>query len=223
MSLRARLLAVLVSLAAIGLIVAGIATYASLRSFLVERVDRTVTGNARALAHSLDERGRLDPGDLGGLGASNPGVYIGLAAAGQQARWAPIGVRPGQTPPPQPNLRVDRATGGSAEADPFTVPAASGSTRFRVQLERLRGGQTLIVAAPLDEVDDTLHQLLLVEAVVAASVLAAILLVGLWLVRVGLRPLGRIETTAAAIAGGDLSQRIENDDPRTEVGRLGER
>ena len=27
--------------------------------------------------------------------------------------------------------------------------------------------------------------------------------------------------TAAAIAGGDLSQRVENDDPRTEVGRLG--
>ena len=51
--------------------------------------------------------------------------------------------------------------------------------------------------------------------------LAAILLAGLWLVRVGLRPLGRIEQTAAAIAGGDLSQRVENDDPRTEVGRLG--
>ena len=89
LSLRARLLAVLVSLAAIGLIVAGIATYASLRSFLVERVDRTVTGNARALAHSLDERGRLDPGDLGGLGASNPGVYIGLAAAGSTGALGP--------------------------------------------------------------------------------------------------------------------------------------
>ena len=49
----------------------------------------------------------------------------------------------------------------------------------------------------------------------------AVLLLGLWLVRVGLRPLGRIEHTAAAIAGGDLSQRVENDDPRTEVGRLG--
>ena len=46
-------------------------------------------------------------------------------------------------------------------------------------------------------------------------------MLGLWLVRVGLRPLGRIEHTAAAIAGGDLSQRVENDDPRTEVGRLG--
>ena len=79
----------------------------------------------------------------------------------------------------------------------------------------------LIVAAPLKDADDTLHQLLIVELAVAASVLAAVLLLGLWLVRVGLRPLGRIEQTAAAIAGGDLSQRVENDDPRTEVGRLG--
>ena len=114
-----------------------------------------------------------------------------------------------------------RATGATAGDDAFTVGAASGGTRFRVQLERLPGGQTLVVAAPLDDVDDTLHQLLLVEVVVALSVLAAILVLGLWLVRVGLRPLGRIEQTAAAIAGGDLSERVENDDPRTEVGRLG--
>ena len=100
--------------------------------------------------------------------------------------------------------------------------AASGDTRFRVQLQPIEGtNQVLIVAAPLNEADDTLHRLLIVELAVAASVLTAVLLLGLWLVRVGLRPLGRIETTAAAIAGGDLSQRVENDDPRTEVGRLG--
>jgi two-component system OmpR family sensor kinase len=218
-SLRARLLAVLVSLAAVGLLVAGIATYASLRSFLVDRVDSTVTGSAQAIERSL-ERGRPGPGGLEALGASNPGIYIGLVDAGHIS-WAPIGTRPGLTPPPQPNLSVERATGAQVDAHPFTVTAVSGDTRFRVQLERLGGGQILLVAAPLDEVDDTLHQLLVVEIVVALSVLAAILLVGLWLVRVGLRPLGRIELTAAAIAGGDLSQRVENDDPRTEVGRLG--
>lgn len=221
MSLRARLLTVLVSLAAVGLIVAGIATYASLRSFLVERVDRTVTGNARALARSLDVRGRLDPGDVDGLGASNPGIYIGLAASGQQVRWAPVGVRSGETPPPQPDLPIERAIGAPVDGHPFTVPAVSGGTRFRVQLERLRGGQTLVVAAPLGEVEDTLHRLLAVEVVVTLSVIATILVLGLWLVRVGLRPLRRIEHTAAAIAGGDLSERVANDDPRTEVGRLG--
>ena len=95
-------------------------------------------------------------------------------------------------------------------------------TRYRVQIQPIgSANQLLIVAAPLNEADDTLHRLLIVEVAVALSVLTAVFLLGLWLVRVGLRPLGRIETTAAAIAGGDLSQRVENDDPRTEVGRLG--
>jgi two-component system, OmpR family, sensor kinase len=40
-------------------------------------------------------------------------------------------------------------------------------------------------------------------------------------VRVGLLPLDRIGHTAGAIAGGDLSHRVESTDPRTEVGRLG--
>ncbi len=100
MSLRARLLAVLVSLTAVGLIVAGIATYASLRSFLVDRVDRTVTWKRRRrLARSLDRAATLDPGDVDALGASNPGVYIGLAASAAPLRWAPVGIRPGETPP----------------------------------------------------------------------------------------------------------------------------
>jgi two-component system OmpR family sensor kinase len=52
-------------------------------------------------------------------------------------------------------------------------------------------------------------------------VLAGIAAVGLWVVRLSLRPLEAISTTAAAIAGGELSRRIERADDRTEVGRLG--
>ncbi len=221
MSLRARLLTVVVSLTAIGLIVAGIATYASLRSFLVDRVDRTVTGGAAAIERSL-ERGRPGgPAGFDALGAANPGIYIGSVDSAGVIRWAPIGTRPGDRPLPQPALSPERATAVGKDG-PFTVSAVDGGTRFRVALEPLgTTGQVLIVAAPLDEADDTLHQLLVVEIVVAGSVLLATLLLGLWLVRVGLRPLGRIEVTAAAIAGGDLSQRVDNDDPGTEVGRLG--
>ena len=220
MSLRARLLAVLVSLTALGLIVAGIATYASLRSFLVDRVDRTAEGGAQAIARSL-ERGRPGPAGFDAIGASNPGIYVGSVDAAGSVRWAALGVRPGETPLPQPSLSARQATAAAPGGRPFTVDAVTGGTRFRVQLEPLGAGQLLAVAAPLDAVDDTLHQLLLVELVVAVSVLGAVFVLGLWLVRVGLRPLGRIEVTAAAIAGGDLSQRVDNDDPRTEVGRLG--
>ncbi len=90
--------------------------------------------------------------------------------------------------------RESSATAAAAAGGPFTVDAVDGDTRFRVQLEPIEGtSQLLVVAAPLNEADDTLHQLLIVELAVAASVLAAVLLLGLWLVRVGLRPLGRIE------------------------------
>ena len=44
---------------------------------------------------------------------------------------------------------------------------------------------------------------------------------GLWVVRIGLRPLDEIGNTAAAIAEGDLTRRVERAEPRTEVGRLG--
>jgi two-component system, OmpR family, sensor kinase len=77
------------------------------------------------------------------------------------------------------------------------------------------------VAASLHDVFATLHRLLLIELLVTAAVLGAIAALGLWAVRLGLRPLRAIEATAATIAGGDLTQRVANDDPKTEVGRLG--
>ena len=79
----------------------------------------------------------------------------------------------------------------------------------------------MILAAPLNGVDSTLHRLLLIELLVTASVLAALALLGLWVVRLGLRPLAAIGDTAAKIAAGDLAQRVERAEERTEVGRLG--
>jgi len=220
MSLRARLLTVVVSLTAVGLVVASIVTYQQLRSFLVDRVDNQAQGSAEAIAQSV-EHGRGGPGVFDGIAAANPGLYIGVVS-NDEVSWLPTRSRPGETPLPQPDLPASRAGATSAADGPFTVDAVEDGTRYRVQVQALENRpQTLLVAVPLNEADDTLHRLLVVELAVAASVLLAVLLLGLWLVRVGLRPLGRIEQTAAAIAGGDLSRRVENDDPRTEVGRLG--
>ena len=226
MSLRARLLAVVVSLTAVGLVVASIVTYQQLRSFLVDRVDRTRPRRAPRRSRSRSSTGEgQDPGGLRRdrvppiPASTSVRRHDGTVQLGRRSERGPARRRC-----PQPDLTADRATAAAtAEDGPFTVAPSRADTRFRVQLEPTRGhaSQLLVVAAPLNDADDTLHQLLIVELVVAASVLAAVLLLGLWLVRVGLRPLGRIEDTAAAIAGGDLSQRVENDDPRTEVGRLG--
>ena len=53
------------------------------------------------------------------------------------------------------------------------------------------------------------------------AVIASVLLLGLWLISASLRPLRRIEETAAAIGAGDLSRRVEPDGGTTEIGRLG--
>jgi two-component system OmpR family sensor kinase len=105
----------------------------------------------------------------------------------------------------------------------FTVPATRGDSRYRVRASIEPGASNLmlIVAAPLREVDSTLHRLLMIELLVTGLVLAGIAALGLWLVRLSLRPLEAIGDTAAAIAAGDLTRRVEPDDERTEIGRLG--
>jgi two-component system, OmpR family, sensor kinase len=51
--------------------------------------------------------------------------------------------------------------------------------------------------------------------------LVAVGLLTLWVVRLGLAPLERMQRVARAIAGGDLHKRVEPASERTEVGRLG--
>ncbi len=79
----------------------------------------------------------------------------------------------------------------------------------------------LIIGTSLAGVDGTLQRLLLIELLVTGIVLAAIGGLGLLLVRSSLKPLDAIGAKAAAIAAGDLSQRVERADRTTEVGRLG--
>jgi two-component system OmpR family sensor kinase len=78
-----------------------------------------------------------------------------------------------------------------------------------------------LIAASLSGVAGTLHRLFLIEVLVTGIALIGISALGLWIVRLGLRPLQAIGSTAATIAAGDLSQRVERAEARTEVGRLG--
>jgi two-component system OmpR family sensor kinase len=207
---------VLAGLAVVGLVAADVATYVQLRKFLIQRVDRTVVTSAHGLGESIAHRRLPARGELIQLGASNPGMYVGLIDEDGDISWAPIGVRFGETPPPQPKL-----PGALSPHQTLTVGAVRGGTEFRARSEPLPGGSLLVVAAPLNEVHDTLRRLVGIELLVTLAVVAAIVALGLWLVRIGLAPLRRIEATAGTIAAGDLTQRIDSANPRTEVGRLG--
>ena len=124
----------------------------------------------------------------------------------------------GQARLPAPDIPADLTPGSVV-----TVDSTAGSdVRYRAVAEET-GDQpgTTIAAVPMTEVDRTLDRLLRVEALVIGGVLLALALLSWLIVRVGLRPLDRIGATAGAIAGGDLSRRVEPATPSTEVGRLG--
>jgi len=132
-----------------------------------------------------------------------------------------------QSSGPKPSLPAKLPTPGAPAARPFTTGAVGGSSlHFRVLLQRVLvqplGVQgTLVVAIPLTELGQTLGRLRIIEGLVSGLVVLGLALVSLWLVRRELRPLEEIGATAGAIAAGDLSRRIADENPRTEVGRLG--
>ncbi len=233
LSLRTRLVLGVIVLAALGLAVADIATYTSLRSFLLHRTDVSLDA-----AHPGVERVlfQLGPGPAlpvaarrDALTAAAPGDYIEVRKVnGQVVVKGLIPQFPGEKVPPAPRLpatiALPAAGGGDRDRTRyFTVSALSGGDRYRVRasIEPESSNYVLLIAAPLNGVDSTLNRLLLIELLVTGGVLVALGWLGLWVVQLGLRPLEAIGNTAAAIAAGDLSRRVERAEERTEVGRLG--
>jgi two-component system, OmpR family, sensor kinase len=232
LSLRGRLLAALLVLLACGLAVADLATYVSLRSFLLDRVDQQLAAAHHSVERAvLSLRGRnVDNGALRQLGQIAPGVYgewrdadgrlVGIIDGRSRSTPSSTPRLPDRLPPPV----LPRAGADREPAAVLTVPAVEGGgPAYRVRVSQLAFGRgTLVMALPFAEGAATLQRLLLVEALVTLTVLGVAVAVGLWLVRLGLRPLEDISATAATIARGDLTRRVARADPDTEVGRLGQ-
>jgi two-component system OmpR family sensor kinase len=225
-SLRARLLAVLLLVTALGLIVLAAITYAEQRSFLLDRADDQARATLPAIERRFEPEHRFGPGPGGpppGVGRPPPeafsfpsGVYAEVRGPGGQVEQRGFLLGFGQTAPVAPRLPA------SVPVDQAITVDSAGGPRYRVRAFPSRGfAGTAVVAVPLSEVDRTLNRLLMVEALVIAGVLLGLAALAWWLVRLGLRPLERMGATADAIAAGDLSRRVEHADERTEVGRLG--
>jgi two-component system OmpR family sensor kinase len=81
-------------------------------------------------------------------------------------------------------------------------------------------GATVAVATSLSDVDNTLSRLEILEGAIGLGVLILLAGIGYFAVRHSLKPLMDVEQTAEAIAAGDLTRRVPEGDPRTEVGGL---
>ncbi len=238
LSLRARLLLGVIAIAAVGLVAADIATYTALRSFLLDRVDSQLNSTHPGVDSVLFHRpGLAGPGPVGGPGGniqalfdSIPGDCIELRRENQTVvnqgcipEFGQTSAAPGPELPATVAMPASPNTPQGDKVKFFTVDALSGGGRYRVRASVEANAPNFIVllATPLGGLDGTLHRLLLVELLVTAFVLASMTALGLWVVRVALRPLDAMGETADAIAAGDLSRRVERTDERTEIGRLG--
>ena len=238
LSLRARLLLGLIAIAAVGLVAADVVTYTALKSFLYDRIDSTLNSVHPGVENALFGDGRGlngggpggggHGGDLGQLFGSIPGDCVQLRTLNEtvvgQTCIPTFGnpVAPAPKYPPELSLPASSNSSDGDRVGFLTVPAVSGghSYRVRASVEARAPNRILLIAAPLNDVESTLHRLLLIEVGVTVAVLASMIGLGLWTVRLGLRPLEQMAKTADAIAAGDLSRRVEPAEPHTEVGRL---
>ncbi|MGH3166602.1 MAG: sensor histidine kinase [Trebonia sp.] len=219
-SLRTRVMAAAAFLVVLTSLVTGILGATLLRSYLLDRSDSQLRGFAGVASHTLQRPRSPGPG---------PGHPGGPLPASQQ-----------QTLPTQFLVEVASADGKIQVAGgplhdsdaphittaelrgpdtPFTASGNSGQP-WRVLVEPLSGGRHLITAYSLHDLDSTVSRLEIADALAGVLAVAVLAGIGLPLVRASLGPLARIEATAAAIASGDLSRRIDHPSARTEVGRL---
>jgi two-component system OmpR family sensor kinase len=237
-SIRTRL-AIAVALVVVGtFVLSGVVLVRSTRATLVQQVDDQVRANADRYkggkkdsppnSHSDNNDGQsaqlvsfaLSPPDDG-----NP--YYNVVARLSYDRDGrlmdepePCGwtdePKPLPDVPPIPSDEIDRLVNKIT-----TTPAVDGSLNYRMLVKRQTDGDYEITAASLESVDAAVSRLIRILLLVGAVALAAATLGCWWLIRRGLQPVDRMVDTASAIAAGDLSRRVPNFDPRTELGKLG--
>lgn len=225
--LRRALVATLLLVVTLALLGSGLATHATLRGYLLDRVDEQLRGVASVVAGStgLGEARTRSRGPLGRGPLPSEFVVEVVDESGDSVLGPTSNLvddEPLPLLPDDPESASDGADG--ADGDGFTVAAVSGDGRWRVRAVpvTLADGSsgTLMVAQSLEGVQGILDRLVLLLVVIGVVTVAVLGAVGFLLVRGSLRPLQDVERTAAAIAAGDLSERVPEADERTEVGQL---
>ncbi|MCD5422575.1 HAMP domain-containing histidine kinase [Rhodococcus pyridinivorans] len=206
--LRWTLVAALVLLAGIGLLASGVAVTSALQNSLLSRVDRDLEEAARTWAR-LDKPPPTPPLDTPTSRRPPSPFYVQVVDADGQVLFV---VNDESTAPDVPEESTDR---------PVTVGSAGDDgPHWRVMSTENAVGVVTTVGMSLAESEETVDRLVVLQTVIGAVVLVVLAVAGGVVVRMSLRPLDEVERTAAAIAEGDLSERVPESDPRTEIGRL---
>ncbi|WP_427133751.1 ATP-binding protein [Pseudarthrobacter sp. S9] len=213
-SLRSQLVAIMMALMLVALTATGAGTLTLLHSFLQGQVDDKL----RAAIESVRQEQSFSQ-----LQDSNPNV---------PTDYSLMLFSPGLPPFPfggdkesHPDISsISPAEARDRQQAPFQVHGGKGGNWRVVALNVLDGNQrgaVVVIGLPLDPVDSVMEHAVLVVVGVGLLTLVLAFFIATWTVSRSFRPLARVEKTAAAIAAGDLSRRVEVENPGTEVGRLG--
>ncbi|MFI7341292.1 sensor histidine kinase [Streptomyces sp. NPDC050085] len=225
-TLRGQLTAGLVVLLALACVAVGVTTALALRGFLMGRLDEQLSASGGRFAASLEHEARPDSDnrpDTRGQAESTFGARL-LAGTVTQAAVVDDAADRALT-----LTTADRRTLAQVPADgnghtlhlselgPYRVTAVHGDD-----------GDILVTGLPLHPVEETVHRLEAVEAVLFGAALAATGIAGALWVRLSLRPLQKVTARAVEVAGlplasGEIAMPgpLPDADPRTEVGQVG--
>ncbi|WP_427004685.1 ATP-binding protein [Pseudarthrobacter sp. H2] len=212
-SLRSQLVAIMMALMLVALTATGAGTLTLLHSFLQDQVDdklraAVVSAQRQQSFSQLQDQNSNVPTDYS-LMLLTPGL--------------PPFVFGGDKEDHPQITSISVAEARDRDQTPFQVRGTDQQNWRVVAVTVVDGNRSavVIIGLPLAPVDSVVEHAALVVVGVGLLTLVLAFLIATWTVSRSFRPLARVEKTAAAIAAGDLSRRVEVENPGTEVGRLG--
>ncbi len=213
MSLRTRLIAILLGLLLVALALTSAATAALMNRDLITRTDANLRKSAAPVAQQAFNQ----------IAANRQNVRLpsGYAVIFFPTMGAPVRVLPTDEDAEPDLAELALSDPRVTNPAPFTLRSISGPVDWRAIAGRTDDDTaTFIVAVPLRGVHTTVVKLVRTTSLIGLGVIAACVLLGWFATRRAFRPLTQIEDTAAAIASGDLSSRIPSRSAPTEVASL---
>ncbi len=215
--LRARLILLVLAVAALALVAVDIVVPLSVASSLL--ADRDATLNSAVQSARSHRSVSLD--SLAALSTSNPlNGEIGWSIVGQTG-IAKVILPAARDSPGNPAVGNNPPT-----TDPATVGDGNGGrARYRIlalEVDDDTGAHAYLVAwIDIDDVSATTSQLIVLELLITVGLLALLGLIASLIIRRELKPLEEMATAADRIAEGEVHRRVAPGAPGTEVGRLG--
>ena len=217
LSLRTQLVLVTSVLIALAIAVTSLVAISALRAQMVHQLDEEMKASSSSLVSSVGTSQTRQDGAVGSYRVyvldQHGNVLHSIAGADQQAENEPV-----LTGWDSEKVKKYHETG-------TTVNSRTGSNDWRIMpisLESSTNGEasSMVIALPLKQTNQVVALVGVLTFAFGLATLAAAIAMTWVIVTRTFEPLARVEQTAAKIAAGDLSQRIEDYNPSNEIGNL---